>query len=157
MVASGPGGPYLSRVEKGAWTHLASLGTRRGRRQFAKFLAVGVLNTAVGYGIFAILLQLGLHYAVAAFLSTILGVLFNFQTIGGLVFGSRDPALIVRFFAVYGVTYLVNVGALRVLEATRLHVLASQALLLAPLAVLSFVLNQRFVFERAVEREVAGS
>jgi len=123
---------------------------RRAKRQFATYLVVGVLNTAVGYGLFAVFLRAGLHYAVAALLSTILGVLFNFQTIGRIVFGSRDLSLIFRFIAVYGVTYFLNVGALRALEASRLDVLVVQALLLAPMAAVSFLLHQRFVFERGV-------
>jgi hypothetical protein len=52
--------------------------------------------------------------------------------------------------AVYGITYLLNVGALRVLLESGLDVLAVQALLVLPLAAVSFLLNQRFVFEREV-------
>lgn len=123
---------------------------RRGLPQLATYLVVGALNTLVGYGIFAGLLLAGLHYAVAALLSTILGVMFNFQTIGRIVFGSRDPSLIFRFVAVYGVTYLLNVGALRLLEARHLDVLLVQAVLVLPLAGVSFLLHQRFVFGQEV-------
>jgi putative flippase GtrA len=120
-------------------------------RQFVRFLLVGVLNTAVGYALFAVFVLLGLHYGLAAALSTILGVLFNFQTIGRLVFERRDPSLIYRFATVYAVTYLLNVGILRALEGTRVHVLVVQAVLVLPVAVLAFVLHRRFVFRRAVE------
>lgn len=111
---------------------------------------MGAVNTAFGYGTFAVLLLLGLHYALAALLSTALGVLFNFQTIGRVVFGSRDPTLLLRFVAVYGATYLLNVGVLRLLEASRVHVLVVQALLVLPLAWVSFALHRRFVFAREV-------
>lgn len=53
------------------------------------FLLVGVMNAAFGYGCFAAFLYLGLHYSLALLLATILGVLFNFKSIGALVFGSK--------------------------------------------------------------------
>ncbi len=127
--------------------------TRRGAGRFAIYLLVGGLNTVAGYSMFAILLFLGLHYSVAVLLSTVLGVLFNFQTTGRIVFGSRDPSLVFRFVAVYGITYVLNVAALHVLQADRLNVLAVQAVLVLPLAAVSFLLHQRFVFGQ----EVAGS
>lgn len=120
-------------------------------RQFVRFLLVGVLNTAFGYGVFAAFILMGLHYALAAALGTVLGVLFNFQTIGRLVFESRDRSLLLRFAGVYAVTYVVNVGALRALEATRIHVLAVQAVLVLPMAALAFALHRRFVFRREEE------
>jgi putative flippase GtrA len=130
--------------------------TPRVKRQLVAFVLVGILNTAFGYAAFAVLLLAGLHYALAAALSTILGILFNFQTIGRLVFGSRDPSLIFRFVGVYGVVYVLNVGALRLFAETSIPTLAAQALLLPAMAAVSFVLNQRFVFARGA-REVAGS
>jgi putative flippase GtrA len=123
---------------------------RRGLAQAAVYLVVGAVNTAFGYSVFALLILVGLHYAVAALLSTILGVLFNFQTIGRIVFASRDPSRIFRFVAVYGITYLLNVGALRLLRAEHLDVLLVQAVLVLPLAGLSFLLHQRFVFREEV-------
>ena len=115
---------------------------------FVRFLLVGALNTVVGYGLFAAFVLAGLHYAVAAALSTVLGVLFNFQTIGRVVFESRDRSLLLRFAAVYAVTYVLNVGALRALEATRVHVLVVQAALVLPMAAVAFSLHRRFVFQR---------
>lgn len=117
-------------------------------RQFVRFLFVGVLNTAVGYALFAAFVLLGLHYGLAAALATVLGVLFNFQTIGRLVFASHDRSLIFRFTAVYAFTYLLNVGILRVLEGTGVHVLVIQAVLVLPIAVVAFVLHRSFVFRR---------
>jgi putative flippase GtrA len=117
-------------------------------RQFVRFLVVGALNTAFGYALFAAFVLVGLHYGLAAALSTVLGVLFNFQTIGRIVFESRDHSLVYRFAAVYGITYVLNVGILRALEGTHVHVLVIQAALVLPMAVVAFVLHRRFVFRR---------
>jgi len=117
-------------------------------RPFLRFLAVGGLNTAFGYGLFALFILLGVHYAIAALLSTILGILFNFKTTGTIVFRSHSNALIVKFFAVYGVTYIVGVLVLKAFKALGVHVLVTAAVTLLPMAALSFVLMRAFVFPR---------
>lgn len=119
--------------------------------QFVRFLLVGAVNTAVGYALFAAFILLGLHYGIAVALATVLGVLWNFQTIGRVVFASRDRSLLLRFAAVYAVTYLLNVGILRALESTRVHVLLIQAALVLPMAAVAFTFHRRFVFRKVVE------
>ncbi|QGQ98464.1 GtrA family protein [Paenibacillus psychroresistens] len=115
---------------------------------FFRFLIVGGINTIFGYGLFAFFIYLNLHYSVASLLSTILGVLFNFKTTGKLVFNSSDNRLIVRFFAVYGMVYLVNVGLLKGFQLIGLNVYIAGAILVLPLAILSFLLNRKFVFKK---------
>lgn len=114
--------------------------------RFVRFLLVGGLNTAFGYGVYALSLYLGAHYAVAATLSTVLGVLFNFFTTGTLVFGQRDPARLHRFVAVYGVTWAVGVLALKVASALGIDLYVAGLVLLLPSAGLSFLLLRTFVF-----------
>ncbi|HEY6008352.1 MAG TPA: GtrA family protein [Geobacteraceae bacterium] len=111
-----------------------------------KFLLVGALNTVFGYSLFAFFIFLGVHYSLAVLLSTILGILFNFKTIGRLVFGSRNNRLIFRFVATYGVTYLLNVATLKVLDSFRVNMYIAGLLLLVPLALVSFVLQKKYVF-----------
>ena len=113
---------------------------------FFRFLVVGGLNTAFGYGIFALFILLGVHYAIAALLGTLLGILFNFKTTGILVFRSHDNALIAKFFAVYGVTYVIGVLVLKLFKAFGIHVLVTAAVTLLPMAALSFLLMRWFVF-----------
>jgi putative flippase GtrA len=110
---------------------------------------VGGLNTAFGYGVFALFILLGIHYAIAAFLGTVLGILFNFKTTGTLVFRSHDNTLIAKFFAVYGVTYVTGVLLLKAFKVLGIHVLVTAAVTLLPMAALSFLLMRRFVFGRA--------
>jgi putative flippase GtrA len=114
--------------------------------RFIRFLLVGALNTGFGYAVFAVLIFAHLHYAIAALLSTICGVLFNFKTTGRLVFGSRDNSLLVRFFGVYATTYVLGVLWLRVSTAYQWNVLIAAAVMMPPMAVLSYTLNRLFVF-----------
>ena len=114
--------------------------------QFVRFLLVGILNTLFGYACFFIFLKLGLHYTLAMALATVLGVLFNFKSTGALVFGSRDNRLIFRFVATYVVVYGVNVLGIALFERAGAPPHIGGAAMLLPMAVLSFVLNKKFVF-----------
>lgn len=126
---------YLSCV-KAAWSNT----------RLWKFLMVGVLNTAVGYSIFLIGLQSGLHYSVAIAVATVLGTLFNFKSTGALVFRSRDNSRLVRFVIVYCIIYVCNVAGVAALIRLGFPEWFAGLLLLLPLALVSFYLNSRFVF-----------
>ena len=116
--------------------------------QLLKFLFVGGLNTLFGYGIFAFFLALHVHYSLAALLSTVLGILFNFKTYGTLVFRNSDNRLLFKFLGVYGTTYLLAVSSIALLKTFPMSAFAAGAIMAIPLALISFSLNRRFVFRR---------
>ena len=120
------------------------------RSKFIKFVVVGILNTLFGYSLFALFIYLKFHYSLAVLLSTVLGILFNFKTIGRLVFQSRNNRLIFRFAGVYCITYLLNVAALRVLDGLRVNMYVAGLLLLIPIAVVSFIMQSKYVFKEKV-------
>lgn len=115
-------------------------------KKFVKFIFVGIVNTLFGYCVFASLIYLNLHYALAVFLASLIGALFNFKTIGGLVFKSSDNALLFRFLGVYAVTYLLNVAALRAFSMCHVSMYLAGILLALPMALVAFALQSRFVF-----------
>lgn len=121
---------------------------RHVENRFIRFLLVGGLNTAFGYGVFALAFFLGAHYAVAGAISTVCGILFNFKTTGTLVFGSSDNTLLLRFFGVYGITYVLGTLCLKGARGLDLNLYLVAAVLLLPMAAVSFVLNRLLVFER---------
>lgn len=114
-----------------------------------RFLLVGVLNAAFGYGCFAGFLYLGLHYSAALLLATVLGVAFNFKSTGALVFGSKNNKLIFRFIAGYGVVYGANLAGIAALKLLGVEPYLAGMALIVPMALLSFVINNRFVFKYA--------
>ena len=118
-------------------------------KRFLRFIVVGGVNTAFGYGAFALLILIGAHYAVAALISTICGVLFNFQTTGRLVFENRDSALLLRFVGVYAIGYVTGVLLLRLSKALGVDILLAAAVLAFPMAVFSYTLNRLLVFRAA--------
>ena len=107
---------------------------------------MGAVNTAFGYGVFALFIWTGLHYTLAAFLTEICGILFNFKTTGTIVFGSRDNRLIFRFFGVYLCVYLLRIGLLKVFLIYGVGPLPAAAIIVLPLSLLAYVLQRRFVF-----------
>ncbi len=115
--------------------------------RFVRFLAVGVLNSLFGYGCFALLLYLGVHFAVALFFATVVGVLFNFKTTGYLVFKSNDNRLVFRFAATYAIVYAVSVSSLKLLSLIGINMYYGGALLILPMAALAYILHKRFVFK----------
>jgi putative flippase GtrA len=115
-------------------------------RRIAKFLAVGLLNTAVGYSLFYAALHATGHSIAAAAISNTLGALFNFLSVGGLVFGSFDHRPLKRFVAVCVAVFLVNSAGLALLERAGVPPALAQALLLPGLAAVSYRLNRDFVF-----------
>lgn len=114
--------------------------------RLVRFFLIGGVNTLFGYGAYAGLLFVGLHYAWAALLGTIAGVIFNFFTTGRLVFDRSAPGGLLRFVAAYAVVYLLNVAALWALERLGLDPYVSGLIMILPMACVSYLLMRRFVF-----------
>jgi putative flippase GtrA len=80
--------------------------------------------------------------------STVLAILFNFFSYGGLVFGNTSHRLLPRFVVFYAGLGSLNFLLLRALIWGGLGPLWAQALLLPVLAGVGFVGMRRFVFHR---------
>ena len=115
--------------------------------RFIRFLLVGGINTLFGYFVFSVLILLQIHYAIASLLATILGVLFNYFTTGRIVFNNSDSKLLIKFFGVYGITYLINLLFLKIFDSYQVNMLIAGAILIFPMAFLSYFLNKTFVFQ----------
>ena len=114
--------------------------------RFLRFLVIGGVNTVFGYSVFAILILLNLHYTLSLLIAQVLGVLFNFNTTGRIVFDNKSHRQLFRFFGVYCITYILNVFALCELEKLNVNMLIAGFLMMFVMAVLSYRLNKRFVF-----------
>ncbi len=105
-----------------------------------RFLAVGLINTAFGYTVFALLVLAGLGEQMALALAFALGVLWNYATHARLVFGTRGRGRILPYALAYAGIYALNAAFLKAATAGGLSPLMSQAILVLPMAVLSFIL-----------------
>lgn len=113
-----------------------------------RFLFIGGINTLFGYSVYALLVFIGLHYSAAALLSTVAGVIFNFHTLGSIVFRNRKYSLFLKFIFVYVVTYLVNVSFIYILSNFGINAYISGAFVAVPVAFVGYFLNKKFVFCR---------
>ncbi|TXK76928.1 GtrA family protein [Paenibacillus sp. N3.4] len=118
--------------------------------RFIKFLFVGGINTLFGYCLFALFIYLNFHYTFAALLSTIIGIFFNFKTTGTIVFKNRDNSLLKKFFGVYALIYLLNISSMYFINILFHNQYISGAITILPLAILSFYLNNKYVFNKKV-------
>jgi putative flippase GtrA len=114
--------------------------------RFVRFLLVAALNTVFGYSLFAAMILLGIRYPIAAAIGTVIGILFNFQTTGRLVFERHDLSLLLRFFAVYGISYVVGVSLLRWADHHGISILVAAAVLAVPMGFFSYTLQRLLVF-----------
>jgi putative flippase GtrA len=113
---------------------------------FVRFLGVGVFNTALGYALFAAFVLIGAPTLMAVMASTALGALFNFGSIGVIVFASKDMTLLPRFLAVYVGQCAINALLLIGLAMLRLEPLLAQLLLLPLLASGTYLAMRHCVF-----------
>lgn len=84
-------------------------GSRLG--QLIRFYQAAAINTLFGYGVFALLIWLGLNLYVAQIVAQVLGVSFNYFTYSRHVFRDRTASK-GSFVLAYAGNYLVNLALL---------------------------------------------
>lgn len=112
-----------------------------------RYFSVGVLNTVFGYSLFLIGLQLGFHYSLAIALATVIGIFFNFKSLGTVVFNSHNNSRLVRFIGVYCTVYGLNLSGVAGLIRMGLPEWLAGLVLLVPVAIFSYFLLSRYVFQ----------
>ena len=112
-----------------------------------KYLIVGGVNTVVGYSIFAIIIFFGFHYSLAVLIATILGVLFNFQSYGRLVFKNHSWYFLGRYITVYIFIYFVNLILLLIFDLLVSNLYISGLMVTPFMAYLGYLLNKRYVWK----------
>jgi len=119
-------------------------------QKLVKFLGVGLINTLVGYSIYAILIAANISYFLALFVATITGVTFNYFSIGRLVFKSSGGLVIYgKFIATYVLIYFVNaIGLELIIKNLDANPYLGQVLCVPPSVLLSWILMNYWVFKR---------
>lgn len=114
--------------------------------RFIRFLFTGGINTLFGYAIYSLFILFHLHYSLASLASWIIGVLFNYLTTGRIVFKINNIKVFFKFIGVYVITYIVNLLLLSILNYFDVNMVLAGAIILFPVAILSFFLNKKLVF-----------
>ena len=115
----------------------------------AKFALVGLLNTSWSYVLYAGLLYLGLNYWVASLLTIVLSVGFGFLTQGSLVFGGASRSALPRFVLVWVAIYAAYLLVVSLAARQGINNYWGGLLATPVVAVLSYVLQRRYVFRVA--------
>jgi putative flippase GtrA len=113
-----------------------------------RFLVMGVINTLFGYAVFSLLIYLGLGYVIACLISTIAGILFNFQTLGKIVFKRSDNRLLFRFIGVYFFLYFFSITFIKIgtYFLQNLYIIGGIGTIF--MAIMAYFLNKHLVFYR---------
>lgn len=122
--------------------------------KIVRFFFVAGINTAFGYGVFVLFLLIGLHYVLAGFLATVIGIFFNFKTYGILVFKNKSNKLILRFLFVYFVTYCVAISFIWAFSLVNVNHYIASAIIAIPNALLGYYLNKKLVFENKIAQKL---
>lgn len=77
------------------------------------------------------------------------GIAFNFLTTGGYVFRDLSPRRLPLFVFTYFIVFALNLGMIELLGAWIINKILLQALITPPLALISYALMSRFVFQSA--------
>jgi len=122
------------------------------KRELLKYLIAGCVNTAFGYGVYALALICGLPYVLAALISQILGGFFNYLTYGIFVFRQRPRKEdLIRFTLQYGVYYAFTLVLLTLLQAWGLNAYTAGVVNTLIVPVLAYFSNKYFVFKKKNE------
>ena len=118
------------------------------RQRFVRFAIVGILNSAFGLGVYALLIHLGLPVWAALIAANVAGVSFNYVTTGKLTFSHRGANRFPSFVSIYLLCYVINYLAITVLVHMHLGPVTSQVLLTPFMAILNYLLQSRYVFRQ---------
>ncbi|SFR81704.1 GtrA family protein [Sphingomonas jatrophae] len=123
-----------------------------GLRRFAelfRFYQAALVNTAFGFGTYALLVWLGLDLYVAQIIAQIAGVCFNYLTYSKHVF--RDAqASTGRYILAYLVNYLVNLALLAFFDLFIRSPYAAGALATLFASLINYFALKHVVFMRKV-------
>lgn len=117
------------------------------RVQMFRFVAVGLLNTIVGFSIYYILLRyLDLNYTISLLIAHIVGVIHSYLWNKNWTFGVKHNSIttLIRFLVVYTFMFVINYLLLAVfVEVLDYNKIWAQAISLLLTTMISFI-GQRY-------------
>jgi glycosyltransferase involved in cell wall biosynthesis len=126
------------------------------RHRVLRFLVVGVVNTLFSYAVYAAFV-FGTSVRWASLVSLIAGILFGFLTQGKIVFLGFGKWSFLKFLLVWAALYHVFVVLVLLAESVGLNNYLGGAMATPVIAVLSYLLQSRFVFPSPQEGRSGGS
>lgn len=131
--------------------HLEALIKKLFSHKFVRFLFAGGLNALFSYVCFVLLMFLINQKEIATTVNLIIAVAFNYLTSSKIVFKESkfSPLTIVKFYGVYGITYILNLLHLHItVDIWEWNVYLSQLVTLCYMPIISFTLQKLLVFRK---------
>jgi len=126
---------------------LVRLLVRMQHNRPARFLIIGIFNSAFGLLVYSLVILLSAPVWFALMTGMCTGIVFNFFTTSGFVFRDTSTQRVPRFVFCYLLIYAVNYGLINALIRWVDSAIIAQALLTPLIAGLSYFLMARFVFK----------
>jgi len=117
-------------------------------RVLSKFVMIGILNTIFFYLMYAFLIYLGLHYSLATFFATCIGMFFSFKTFGKFVFDNDKNNLLLKFIFVTIFNYLLNIFIIYQCKLFGYNNYNAGLIAVMLVACSSFLFNKYYVFKK---------
>jgi putative flippase GtrA len=115
-----------------------------------RFYSVSVLNTAFGFGLYALLVWLGLNLYIAQIVSHLCGMTFNFFTYRTHVFRGLRPS-VPAYIAAYASNYLVGLTLLAIFHHLTRSAYLAGFLATVIASLINFAVLKLLVFRRAAK------
>jgi putative flippase GtrA len=113
--------------------------------RFLKFLAVGGINTCLGFSVYTLLALTNLSTLMVLLLANIASIGFNFFSIGNYVFADNSFSRLPHFIISYTSIFIISFKSIEWLSPIYGRILA-MAIILLPLAFLSYLIQTYLVF-----------
>lgn len=113
-----------------------------------KFIIVGFVNTIFSITIYSLLVFFGLNIWLVTLLQLALSIIFNFLTFGHIVFGNGSIHSFFKFIIVCVIQYFVFTLGVMFLTYCLIGKYISGVIMVVPVAILSYYLNNKLVFSR---------
>jgi putative flippase GtrA len=110
-----------------------------------RYYQAGIVNTAFGYGLFALLIWLGLNLYVAQIVSHVLGMTFNYFTYSRHAFSDHTTTR-TRFILSYLGNYVLGLLTLRIFVTFISSDYVAGFLATVVVSLVNFVVLKRLVF-----------
>lgn len=126
---------------------------REHYHQLSKFIFVGTINTALGYGLFSLFIYLNIFYLVSLTLSHIIASFNSFLWNRYFTFKSKNniKSEVRPFLIIYGIIYVVNYSLLFIaVQLLHQNPIISQLFVLALVTIISFIGQRNLTFKKNV-------
>lgn len=114
-------------------------------KQFFSFFIIGIINTIFGLSVFNILILLSFSISLSILISTIVGVLFNYQTMKRLVFNQNGNSFL-KFVSSYIFIYIIYNLFFILSTHFKFNIHISSVIIFTILPFFNYFILRKFVF-----------